>query len=48
MSKPPVPGYFGVGSLATFEIFEQVGEGTYGYVYKSKHKKTHEIVALKR
>jgi hypothetical protein len=26
---------FGVGSLASYENFEQVGEGTYGYVFKA-------------
>ena len=42
------PGPFGIGSLASYECEEQVGEGTYGYVYKARHKKTNEKVALKR
>lgn len=29
-------------------MIEQVGEGTYGEVYKAKDKKSHEIVALKK
>eukprot|EP00794_Sanderia_malayensis_P003624 gene3624-4137_t len=31
-----------------YEKIEKIGEGTYGTVYKAKHKDTHEIVALKR
>jgi cyclin-dependent kinase 12/13 len=38
----------GVGSLARYEAQEQVGEGTYGYVYRARDKLTEEIVALKR
>eukprot|EP01031_Cornospumella_fuschlensis_P028831 gene28831-34799_t len=48
MSKSSLPGYFGIGSLAAFEIYEQVGEGTYGYVYKARDRKSNETVALKR
>ena len=39
---------FGVGSLACYESFDQVGEGTYGYVFRAKDKRTGEAVALKR
>ena len=34
--------------LQVFEKVEQVGEGTYGQVYKARNKETGEIVALKR
>jgi serine/threonine protein kinase len=39
---------FGVGSLASFRDFEQIGEGTYGIVYRAVDKKTNETVALKK
>lgn len=48
MSGPSLPGFFGIGSIAAFDIHEQVGEGTYGYVYKARDKRTNEMVALKR
>jgi len=35
-------------SVDIFEKVEQVGEGTYGQVYKAKNKETGELVALKR
>jgi len=40
----------GVGSrnVEVYEKVEQVGEGTYGQLYKARHKDTGEIVALKR
>ena len=34
--------------LDKYEKIEKVGEGTYGVVYKCKHKKTNEYVALKK
>ena len=37
-----------MGSIARYENFQKVGEGTYGYVYKAKDKQTAEVVALKR
>jgi serine/threonine protein kinase len=39
---------FGIGSLACYDCIDQVGEGTYGYVYKAKDRRNGEIVALKR
>lgn len=42
----PTPG--GVGSLACYQCIDQVGEGTYGYVYKALDKRSNETVALKR
>ena len=39
---------FGVGSLANYESYDQVGEGTYGFVYRARCKKTGDLVALKR
>jgi cyclin-dependent kinase 12/13 len=38
----------GAGSIATFSIFDQIGEGTYGYVYKAKNKRDGSVVALKK
>lgn len=35
-------------SLERYQKMEKVGEGTYGEVYKSRDKKTGEIVALKK
>ena len=34
--------------LFEFSAKDQVGEGTYGQVYKAKDKETGEVVALKR
>lgn len=36
------------GSMDNYEKLEKVGEGTYGKVYKAKHKKTGRLVALKK
>ncbi|KAJ1422355.1 kinase-like domain-containing protein [Ochromonadaceae sp. CCMP2298] len=41
-------GEFGVGSLACFSSLDQVGEGTYGYVYRGTDKRNGNVVALKR
>jgi serine/threonine protein kinase len=32
----------------SFERIAQIGEGTYGYVFMARHKKTNQIVALKK
>jgi serine/threonine protein kinase len=39
---------FGIGSLSCYDSLDQVGEGTYGYVYKGKDIRNNESVALKR
>jgi cyclin-dependent kinase 12/13 len=41
---------FGIGSLASYEFAsnDQVGEGTYGYVYRARDKRNGDQVALKR
>ena len=38
----------GAGIIDAYEKMEKLGEGTYGVVYKAKHKQTGEIVAVKR
>jgi len=39
---------WGCRSVSAFDKMEQVGEGTYGKVYKSRDKETGDYVALKR
>lgn len=39
---------WGSRSVDVFETVEQVGEGTYGQVFKAKDRATGEFVALKR
>ncbi|XP_046436885.1 cyclin-dependent kinase 12-like isoform X4 [Daphnia pulex] len=39
---------WGVRCVDTFEMVAQIGEGTYGQVYKAKDKATTEMVALKK
>ena len=39
---------WGVRCVDTFEMVAQIGEGTYGQVYKAKDKATQEMVALKK
>ena len=38
----------GIGSIASYDNLEQVGEGTYGYVYRARDKRNGDAVALKR
>jgi serine/threonine protein kinase len=35
-------------NVEDYDKLNRVGEGTYGVVYRARHKKTNEIVALKR
>eukprot|EP00310_Coccolithus_braarudii_P014937 CAMPEP_0183350590 /NCGR_PEP_ID=MMETSP0164_2-20130417/20666_1 /TAXON_ID=221442 /ORGANISM="Coccolithus pelagicus ssp braarudi, Strain PLY182g" /LENGTH=535 /DNA_ID=CAMNT_0025522557 /DNA_START=139 /DNA_END=1747 /DNA_ORIENTATION=+ len=42
------PSNWGSRSVELFEKVEQVGEGTYGQVYKARNKETGDVVALKR
>ena len=37
-----------IGSIASYDNLEKVGEGTYGYVFKARDKRDGAIVALKR
>lgn len=39
---------WGERSVSAFETLEQVGEGTYGHVYRARDKLTGEIKALKK
>jgi len=48
LKKAVDDGEWGSGSVDRYEKIEQVGEGTYGQVYKARSKKTGEFVALKR
>ncbi|OTF75139.1 hypothetical protein BLA29_007770 [Euroglyphus maynei] len=34
--------------MEDYQKIEKIGEGTYGVVYKAKHKQTSELVALKK
>ncbi|KIH48155.1 hypothetical protein ANCDUO_21779 [Ancylostoma duodenale] len=43
---PPPPGEH--YSLDEFVKLDKIGEGTYGVVYKGKHKKTNKLVAMKK
>ncbi|VVC39382.1 Hypothetical protein CINCED_3A006236 [Cinara cedri] len=38
----------GLRNIELFEIISQIGEGSYGQVYKAKEKKTNHFVALKK
>lgn len=37
-----------IRSMTAFEKLEQVGEGTYGQVYRARDRVTNQIVALKK
>lgn len=34
--------------MEDYQRIEKLGEGTYGVVYKAKHKKTGKLVAMKK
>ncbi|CAM9615602.1 unnamed protein product [Scytosiphon promiscuus] len=40
--------HWGTRSISCYEKLEQIGEGTYGQVYKAKNRVTNGIVALKK
>ncbi|VDN32407.1 unnamed protein product [Gongylonema pulchrum] len=42
------PENWGCSTVEKYEIKTQVGEGTYGQVYKAQDKFTNEVVALKK
>ncbi|KAJ1947299.1 hypothetical protein FBU59_001890 [Linderina macrospora] len=45
----PSRGYFGTCTdVSVYEKLDRIGEGTYGIVYKARHRRTGKIVALKR
>jgi cyclin-dependent kinase 12/13 len=46
MTKAPPKS--GVGSLCNYISYDQVGEGTYGYVFKAVDRRDQQTVALKR
>ena len=35
-------------TLSDYEIIREVGAGVYGTVYRAQHKRTREVVAIKR
>ncbi|KAI6236710.1 Protein kinase domain-containing protein [Aphelenchoides besseyi] len=45
---PLLPPEWGTVSLDAYTILDQVGEGTYGQVYKAKRQNNDEMVALKK
>lgn len=45
---PKISDGWGVGNAEKYRIIEQVGEGTYGQVYKASDDKTNTMVALKK
>ena len=48
-TSAPIAGRFpNVSSIACYDAQDQVGEGTYGYVYRAIDKRNNSVVALKR
>ncbi|XP_075237896.1 cyclin-dependent kinase 12 isoform X3 [Lycorma delicatula] len=47
-NTPGVYQDWGERSVDVFEVIAQIGEGTYGQVYKAKDKRAGELVALKK
>ncbi|CAD5232243.1 unnamed protein product [Bursaphelenchus xylophilus] len=43
-----LPSYWGRMTLADYKIESQVGEGTYGQVYKARNSRNSQLVALKK
>lgn len=41
-------GHWGTRAICCYEKVEQIGEGTYGQVYKARNKVTKDVVALKK
>ena len=39
---------YGIGLLSAYKNFEQIGEGSYGYVYRATNRITNHLVALKK
>jgi len=48
MADKKIGRTWGSRNVDVFERIEQVGEGTYGQVYKARNKETGDVVALKR
>lgn len=47
IQEQPTP-VFGSSNLSTYKRIDQVGDGTYGVVYRAQHTETGDIVALKK
>jgi serine/threonine protein kinase len=47
-SAPNSAGSWGIGSIARYQEVAQIGEGTYGKVFKAIDKVTGDTVALKK
>ena len=45
---PKISEGWGIGNAEKYKIIEQVGEGTYGQVYKANDDKSNVMVALKK